>query len=89
MITNLKTILEQQNVNDIKWILGYVDNYGKVHYKVVYNGDNVDTHNQLWPLIHHNKWRWMPEKPKHINTYNEPIDDESLYKIWDIIDVYK
>ena len=38
----------------IKWIVGYVDSYGKVYHKVVKLGDPMDTHEKLWPTIHHN-----------------------------------
>lgn len=72
----------------IKWIVGYVDSYGKVHHKVVKFGDPMDSHNKLWPSIHHNKWRWVPTNPNHLNTYGETLDDDSIDKIWQIIDWY-
>lgn len=71
---------------NIKWIVGYVDSYGKIHHTVVHRGDNVDSHRQLYPSIHHNKWRWVPEFPKHLNTYNHELDEEVIYNIWNIIE---
>jgi hypothetical protein len=72
--------------NKIKWILGYVDNYGCIHFKVVKHNDRLDSHNAIWPGPRQNKWRWVPEKSKHLNTYSEPLDFEAEDKIWEIID---
>jgi len=83
---NLKELLKYSPA--IKWIVGYVDSYGSVFYKVIYNGDKLDSHNQLWANAHHGKWRWVPSSPKHLNTYNETIDDDSLDRIWNIINKY-
>ena len=78
-----------QSLVDIKWILGYIDNYGKVHYKVVKKQDTVDNHNGLWPGPKQRKWRWLPEKPNHINAYGDELDVEAQDVIWRIIDRYK
>jgi hypothetical protein len=77
------------NVDSIKWIVGIVDNYGKIHHKVVQLNDPIDSHNQIWPLAHHGKWRWMPSKPTQINTYNEQVDEDAIDAIWQLIDRYR
>ena len=84
----LKQLLNETDSN-IKWIIGYVDTYGKVHYKVIKINDDLDSHNHFWPTIHHNKWRWKPSSPTHLNTYLEKLDDDSIDRIWQIIDKYK
>jgi hypothetical protein len=75
--------------SNLKWILGYVDSYGKVHYKVVGKDDSIDSHNQIWPGPKHGKWRWMPGNPSHLNTYGEELSFEDEDRIWKIIDKYK
>lgn len=70
----------------IRWIVGYVDSYGKVYHKVVKFGDSMDTHEKMWPTIHYNKWRWVPTNSKHINTYGIAINADSVDRIWQIID---
>lgn len=76
-------------MKDVKWIVGYVDGYGKVHHKIVNQGDERDTHTQIWGYVaRQHKWRWQPEKPLHINTYGEDMDDEYIFKIYDIIYKY-
>lgn len=64
----------------IKWIVGYIDNYGAIHHKVVKIGDSVDSHNQIWPGPKQVKWRWMPDKPHHLNTYGNDLcfEDEDM-----------
>lgn len=74
---------------NLKWILGYVDSYGKVHYKVVGKDDSIDSHNQIWPGPKHGKWRWMPGNKSHLNTYGEELSFEDEDRIWKIIDKYK
>ena len=81
--------LISENILDLKWIVGYVDYTGKVHFKVVKKNDPMDTHNLIWPGPKHGKWRWEPNRPKHINTYNEPLNIEDEYNIWKVIDNYK
>lgn len=83
----LKILL--QETKDIKWILGYVDGYGKIHYKVVKKNDTIDSHNQIWPGPKHGKWRWIASDPKHLNTYGEDLNDDVEDKIWRIIDKHK
>lgn len=61
-------------VNRIKWILGYVDGYGKIHHKAVLFSDPIDNHTTLWGAPLHSKWRWMSSKPSEINTYGEDLD---------------
>lgn len=75
----------------IKYIIGYIDSYGKINHKVVLQGDPIDSHMMVWPgkVAAHGKFRWSPDKPEHLNLYNEPIDDEDEWKIWDLIDKYK
>jgi len=72
----------------IKYIIGYVDSYDHITYKIVYNGDVMDSHNQIWPnkVAAHGKFRWTPELPNALNTYNEGISDDLCFKIWDVID---
>lgn len=74
----------------IRWIIGYIDNHGAVHHRVVYTGDALDSHLQIWPckISSHGKFRWDPRKPFDINTYGEQIDDDHLFRIYDIIDQY-
>ena len=69
----------------IKWIVGYVDGYGAIHYKVVKIGDSIDSHNQIWPGPKHSKWRWMPDKPNHLNTYSEELCPDDEDRVWDLI----
>lgn len=75
-------------MKSIKWIIGYCDAYGKIHYRVVYNDDLNQTHTSVWPskVAAHGKWRWRPEKEFTIDTYGEDIDDDIAYGIWDIIE---
>jgi hypothetical protein len=80
------TTKETQDNKQIKWILGYVDGYGAIHHKVIYIGDTVDSHFQIWPAAKHSKWRWMPNKPHHINVYGEELYPEDEDKIWNLID---
>lgn len=72
----------------IRWILGYIDHMGAIAHHVVYHGDTVDSHIQVWPskVAAHGKFRWDPRKPYDIHTYGEPIDDDDLYRIYDIIE---
>ena len=70
----------------IKWIVGYVDSHGAVHYKKVNVGDLIDSHNQIWPGPKQTKWRWIPSFPKHLNTYGNKLDIEDEDRIWKIID---
>ena len=74
---------------DIKWIVGYVDAYGKVHYKVVRRNDSIDSHNAIWPGPKHGKWRWVPSDPNHLNTYSEELDGDDEDAIWRIIDRFR
>ena len=74
---------------DLKWIVGYIDNYGAVHHKAVKIGDSVDSHNQIWPGPRQQKWRWVPSDPHHINTYGNDLDVDDEDKIWRIIDRYR
>ena len=72
----------------LKWIVGYVDSYGHVEYRLVYEGDVRQKHNDFWPskIAAHGKFRWEPSRPRHLNTYNDPLDDEYRHRIWDVID---
>ena len=72
----------------IKWIVGYIDSRGAIHHTAVKMNDSVDSHRKLWPTIHHGKWRWLPTCPRDINSYGETLDDESLDRIWEIINKY-
>jgi hypothetical protein len=70
----------------IKWIVGYIDGYDAIHYKVVKIGDTVDSHNQIWPgRTKQTKWRWMPDKPYHLNTYGIDLCPEDEDKVWNLI----
>lgn len=70
----------------IKWIVGYIDGYDAIHYKVVKIGDTVDSHNQIWPgQTKQTKWRWMPDKPYHLNTYGIDLCPEDEDKVWNLI----
>ena len=71
--------------SDIKWIIGYVDNYGAVHSKVVSKSDPIDSHNSVWPGPKQRKWRWIPTDPKSLNTYGDEFDFEVEDKIWELI----
>ena len=72
--------------NNIKWIVGYVDEYGKINFKVVKMNDKIDNHNQIWPGPKHGKWRWDPTNSNHLNSYGEPLDFDDEERIWKIID---
>lgn len=89
MIKLKKLIFEMDILSSIKWIIGYIDAYGKLHHRVIRNDDLIDSHNKIWPMVHHNKWRWTPSNSDHINTYGETLDDDSICRIWTIIDKYK
>lgn len=73
----------------IKWIVGYIDGYGKVHYKVVKSNDPIDSHNLIWPGPKHSKWRWVPSQPNYINKYGEELNPEYEDVIWNVIDKFK
>lgn len=83
----LKSLLPESV--DIKWIVGYVDACGKVHYKVVRRNDSIDSHNTIWPGPKHGKWRWIPSDPNHLNTYSEELDGDAEDTIWRIIDRFR
>jgi hypothetical protein len=85
----LKSLLMTENLVDIKWIVGYVDNYGHVHYKVVYRNDPKDSHELLWNSPKIGKWRWLPSDPNHLNTYGNDLDFETEDSIWRIVDKYR
>lgn len=72
----------------IKWIVGYVDSYGAIHHKVVYVNDTMDSHNQIWTGPKHTKWRWMPNKPYHLNTYGEELCPEDEDAVWNLIEKF-
>lgn len=73
----------------IKWIIGYIDSYDAVHFKVIHKKDAFDTHWLVWGgEARHSKWRWNPNFPKHLNKYNEEIDENLEDKIWQIIEKY-
>jgi hypothetical protein len=74
----------------LRWIIGYIDSNGAVHHHIVAEGDEMDSHLQVWPgkISSHGKFRWDPRKPFDINTYGEPIDDDDLYRIYDIVERY-
>lgn len=72
--------------NEIRWVIGYIDYHGSVHHHVVYHGDAQDSHNHIWASAQHGKWRWIPEDPRHINSYGEILGPEDEDKIWRIID---
>lgn len=78
-----------KNTPTVKWIVGYVDGYGCVHHKIVLEGDLVDSHNKIWPFVSCGKWRWMPSRPKELNTYGIDLEYEDCYRIWQVIDTYK
>lgn len=71
----------------IKSIIGYIDYFGHVHSHVVFQGDSMDSHNQVWPsrIAAHGKWRWTPDKANHLNTYGEDIEDYEFFAIFDVI----
>lgn len=76
-------------MTSIKWIIGYIDYQGAVHSHVVRLGDTVDSHTLVWPgrVAAHGKWRWKPDRPYHISTYNgEEFTDDEAYAIFDKID---
>jgi len=82
----LKEILDQR----LRWIVGYIDSYGAIHYQLVNKGDFPDTHLGIWgSAAKMNKWRWIPTEPNHLHTYNQPLDPEDEDKIWQIIDRYR
>ena len=85
---SLKKLLAE-STNDLKWIIGYVDGYDKVHYKVVKSSDPIDSHNSVWPGPRALKWRWVPTEPNKINTYGVDFDFEAQDRIWLIIDKFK
>lgn len=82
-------MLESTLPQNIKWIIGVIDSYGHVHHKIVKLSDPLDSHNKVWPFIHHYKWRWMPSKPNHLNTYGEDFGGERVDQVWNIIDKYR
>lgn len=86
MIKLRNILIESLN---IKWILGYIDSYDKVHFKVVLSGDPVNSHNQIWPGPKQRKWRWIPTAAWDLNTYGDELDPEAEDRIWRIIDKYK
>lgn len=74
----------------IKWIIGYIDSYGAIHYNVIRKNDFVDTHEKMWSgAAKMNKWRWQPSDPNHINTYGQSLDVDDADKIWNIVDKYR
>jgi hypothetical protein len=75
---------KKQKPTNIKWIVGYIDSYGAIHYKVVKHGDTLDTHLGIWG-VRQRKWRWMPDSPNHINTYGDELELDLEDSIWDII----
>ena len=83
----LKDLLLTENTQ-IKWIVGYIDGYDKVHYKVVKHGDPRDSHNTIWNVPLMKKWRWMPSKPIEINAYGNSFDEEDSERVWNTIDRY-
>jgi hypothetical protein len=74
----------------LRWVIGYIDCFGAVHHHAVYQGDLNDSHLSVWPgkISSHGKFRWKPDKPYDIHTYGEPIDDDALYAIYDIVERY-
>ena len=70
---------------NIKWILGYIDSCGAIHHKMVKIGDTVDSHNQIWVGLKHSKWRWMPDKPYHLNTYGIDLEPDDEDRVWNLI----
>jgi hypothetical protein len=82
----LKDILTENS--QIKWIIGYIDGYDKVHYKVIKHGDKVDNHNMIWNGPRMKKWRWQSDEPLILNTYGNNFDDDDSDKVWTIIDRY-
>lgn len=75
----------------IKWIIGFFDSYGHNHYKIIYNGDEKDSHNSIWPgkISAHGKWRWIPSDPSNLNTYNEDLSEEEIDSIWNLVDSFR
>ena len=90
-----QSLNEENKNNNIKWIIGYVDAYGKVHHYVEreetsssINKKETIQHSSVWPTTHHKRWRWNPKMPKHINL-DSGIDEEEIDRIWQIIDKYR
>ena len=79
--------VENENITymKIKWIIGYIDAYGAIHYRVVKHGDSLHSHSQIWPGPKHNKWRWLPTEPRHLNTYNEDLPSDGEDAVWALI----
>jgi hypothetical protein len=69
----------------LKWIIGYVDGYDHVHFKVIKSSMDKDQHQHYWEIAPR-KWRWIPLYPNNINTYGVDFDEETLDRIWNIID---
>ena len=66
-----------------------MNSYDAIHYRVIYENSKLQTHFSIWPSFYISKWRWTPEKPTHLNKYDGEIDEESIDKIWQIIDKNK
>ena len=72
-----------------KWIIGYIDSYGKVHYKVIKHNDVKEKHSDFWGIIP-KKWRYWPSNnPNEINSYGADLDDEEIESIWNVIEKFK
>lgn len=83
-------MLDCEMENTIKYIIGYIDSYGKIHHHIVKQWDRLDSHNLIWPskVAAHGKFRWDPKNPNKLNTYNEELIFEEEEKIWEIVDRY-
>lgn len=75
-------------MKSIKYIIGYVDFYESIMLHVVYHGDIIDSHNQVWPnkVAAYGKWSWDAKYPSKINTYGEEISDDAFFVIYAAID---
>ena len=65
-------------------IIGVVDNHGVVHSDIYITGDNSDkTHDEIWPTIRHNKWRWSADSGIKLSMITDgdtltPADFDSI-----------
>jgi hypothetical protein len=84
MIKLKDILLEASDVTDI---FGYFDAYGGVHYTIVTPHTKLGKHNEVWSgkVAAHGKWRWSKNQPKKINTYNEPLTEDEIDKVWEIV----
>lgn len=76
--------------NEIKRIIGYIDNYGSVQYYAFDNYTDYHSHEELWHgAAKLNKWRWYADNPNHLNTYGDTFTPEEEDTVWAVIDRYR